>query len=516
MKRLLFTMSMFAMATISLAQTCDIDYSNNEPGTYPANLPNGAIHDAYNEDLTLVFPQDDNGVDYTLFKLTSLSLPLGLTWECLDNDCTIDPQQDAFTCVNIYGTPAESGTFTVTVKAIAMQGSTESSYTFETEIEIAPSTYANNIFTTSPAKVCQGGTVNFTLNNPINHTPIPGQTTGVTYEWDFGNGNQSTSGTPAPQTYNTIGSHDVEFIQIVDTTGFFLKKIQITAVGCDDAVGFGNPDIYIEIYDGSNNKVYTTESSPNDANLPQTYTLNLALTNPPYKINVMDDDSDNWWGTGDDNCVNGDENDYLVPILLPGVNQTGTTTQAGGVNALSFTYDIHKQVSQNFAMATVQVLKTPDVPVINVESEYPIVLNTEDMGHVYHWNIDGERAHEYTGAEIKPADNGAFTVIAVNEFGCYSTSAEEVVSAVGINNESINSFVMYPNPTSNILNIEFADWMNNSTISVIDISGRIALQTELSNNQNIQLDVSHLNSGMYSVIISKNNEYVSAKKLVIQ
>lgn len=501
------------------AQICDIDYSQNDPGSYPAQLSDGTVSQFYDQDLTIIFPQDNGNQDYMSFQITSIELPLGLSWECLDetNGCTISPQEEPYFCINIYGTPAEevSG-YTVNVNAKAtLADNSEEDYTTSTLLDINLPESTNMFFTIRPSELCEGGTVDFTNNSPISYTPIQGVTAGATYTWDFGNGNNSLSENPVGQNYNTPGTYTVSYTRVVDTIGFVLKTVRITNVGCDDAIGYGNPDIYIEIYDGDNNKVYT--SGVDDSNLPVVFNMNLMLTNPPYTINVMDDDSDNLWGTADDNCVNGDENDYPVSFGLPDVDQYGLTTKVGGTGALSFSYDVNKKVTTNQMTGTILVHANPAAPLLTMDTDAPLALYTDDNDdYIYHWNQDGNRAYEYRGSEIHPQEAGTYNVMVVDEHGCYQVSNNEVVDFTGLSVETGAAFNIYPNPAIDVVNMDFTQAVSNGTISIVDLSGRVVYTDDIAYENQVQIDVSSLRKGMYTVIFTDNNAAQTTRKLVVQ
>ena len=80
---------------------CSVDY-NYVPlganyGLNPDSLPNAYIGQFYDQDMTFFLPLDtvQSGVTVTFtdFHITSISLPLGLTWECNNssNNCHYDP-----------------------------------------------------------------------------------------------------------------------------------------------------------------------------------------------------------------------------------------------------------------------------------------------------------------------------------------------------------------------------------------------------------------------------------------
>src|SRR3989442_14519171 len=81
----------------------------------------------------------------------------------------------------------------------------------------------------------------------------------------------------------------------------------------------------------------------------------------------------------------------------------------------------------------------------------------------------------------------------------------QVKASVGINElEKHDKIKVYPNPTSNILNIK-SDSKNNSIIEITNSLG----QTILKQNYSESIDVSKLESGYYLLKISGEKNYYS-------
>lgn len=83
---------------------------------------------------------------------------------------------------------------------------------------------------------------------------------------------------------------------------------------------------------------------------------------------------------------------------------------------------------------------------------------------------------------------------------------------------SINTFekdeiVVYPNPASNLINIDLP-YQTKNPITIVDLTGHI-VQSLNSNNKHIKVDVSMLSKGVYFVNINVNNNRV-IKKIIIQ
>ncbi|KAA1247990.1 T9SS type A sorting domain-containing protein [Aquimarina sp. RZ0] len=84
------------------------------------------------------------------------------------------------------------------------------------------------------------------------------------------------------------------------------------------------------------------------------------------------------------------------------------------------------------------------------------------------------------------------------------------------NNELINSFEIYPNPTEDI--ITFTSDMTNKRIKLYDMLGRLQRNIVFKKGENT-LDLSVLESGYYLLNIldtEKSNEVIATKKLIKQ
>ncbi len=78
-----------------------------------------------------------------------------------------------------------------------------------------------------------------------------------------------------------------------------------------------------------------------------------------------------------------------------------------------------------------------------------------------------------------------------------------------------NSLAVSPNPSSGIFNIQSNASVENVAITVSDLNGRIMHQSKAENLANKQLDLNHLQNGIYILNIS-NATYNYAQKLVKQ
>lgn len=93
------------------------------------------------------------------------------------------------------------------------------------------------------------------------------------------------------------------------------------------------------------------------------------------------------------------------------------------------------------------------------------------------------------------------------------------IMTLGLNSasSSIQTFALYPNPTNGIVNAIFDVTNENSTISVMDISGKTLINQNIVGKgfQNTAIDLSVLSKGIYFVRIA-NGANISVQKVIVQ
>jgi hypothetical protein len=230
------------------AQICTIDFNQTVTGIYPDTLQPGNVGQTYATDITFVMPLDTLGYNFTNFHILSVSLPVGLSWQCNNaaNNCDYNPQVSQHGCVHISGTPLLAGQYTIDVTVIAdltvVQGYP---FTFQIYMEVLPSTasVSNNGFDMIGSSGCAPITVNFTNNNP-------GM---LSYLWNFGNGNISLSENPVPQVYTTPGDYLVHYTawNNLDTTDVYtLSNVYINSMSNygNSFPSYENADAYFKLF----------------------------------------------------------------------------------------------------------------------------------------------------------------------------------------------------------------------------------------------------------------------------
>lgn len=269
------------------------------PTLCPAQPPDATAGEAYSADITFWLPaafQDPGtgaNVDLLLMTITGVGgLPFGLALEANEPSGIYHPQENAFGCARICGTPLSSGTYAVTISVLAqvqLNGlSLNVPQQFSLPLTVLPGTGANNGFTFSPTTGCGPTTVQFNAS-------IDAQGAPVSHAWDLGDG-QTSDAAELVHTYSGPGIYSIALQTTIG--GFVLNAVNVDGVGdnwCGDVeepsvfgACTGDPDLYFVLTDGAGN-TWTSSSGDNSTSAAWTG-LGRVLTLPPYSIAFLDED----------------------------------------------------------------------------------------------------------------------------------------------------------------------------------------------------------------------------------
>jgi hypothetical protein len=415
--RIITSLIIITLTHFSFGQ-CTIDYTPTSTGIYPDTLPTGYVGQAYDTDITFFMPLDTMGYDFTNFKILSVSLPVGLNWECNNaaNGCNYNPQQSQYGCVNIAGTPLLAGQYSVDVTVIAdltiVQGYP---FTFQIYLEILPSnvTTSNDGFTMVGAAGCSPITVDFTNNNPGL----------LAYNWNFGNGNISNSENPAPQVYNAPGDYVVNYTAYGNLDTVYVYTLTNVTVNSMSNYGNGFPsfdvaDTYIKVRENGN--VIYQSSVIGNTNPAVSFTTNVLL-NPAntYVLQVYEADE-----TFGDLLFGADDFMGNHTIMLSGCNGCAVTGGDSGAGA-TVNYTVNLQTilpsPSVISVDTIHVYGYPPVPTVTYDQPSH-TLTTPDNGFSYQWYFNGSPIGGATNSTYEVLQSGIYTVIAINSSGCVAFS----------------------------------------------------------------------------------------------
>ena len=79
-----------------------------------------------------------------------------------------------------------------------------------------------------------------------------------------------------------------------------------------------------------------------------------------------------------------------------------------------------------------------------------------------------------------------------------------------------SKLTLYPNPSDHVVNIESTTLINALNISVYSIEGQLIKSIESRNSNEVSIDVTDLNSGMYFIEIIGDNAFRNVKPFVVK
>jgi PKD repeat protein len=420
MKRL-FTLLFLGLIFSSVSKSqCSIDYTYSPVGANyglsPDSLPDGYVGQFYDEDMTFFLPLDtvDGGFTVTFedFHITSISLPLGLTWECNNsaNSCHYDPVVSQYGCVKVSGFALIPGFYDVEVNLVAthslssLVGTENISFILPLTILPDTSTSSNAGFAMTNPSGCAPITVSFTNNN----------TGMLSYFWDFGNGNNSTLEHPVDQIFSQAGLYIVQYLAVQTNPAYFLESIEVVSGNCSDGALTGDPDFFYTVSTPAG--ILEEVDINNQITQPFPLTINsfnpLELTGQSVTIDLDDDDSP--WGI--DNCGS---------LVFTPIQQAGTHSTNGGGLVINYTV---MEVPANTVTSTdtIYVYDFPSVPSLVYDTLNNLIY-TDGDSIAMQWYYYNSPIPGATDTFIEPTSSGLYSLVVVNEYGCTAISLEILV-----------------------------------------------------------------------------------------
>ena len=549
-------------------------------GLSPDTLATAYVNQSYNQDLTFVLPLDtlveiegfgENLIAFEDYHITSISLPIGLSWECnnSEDNCHYNPTITQYGCVNLYGVPLEYGEFNVDVTVVATHelswavGTEEIS--FSLPLTILPNISANSGFAMTNFSGCAPLTVDFINNNPAL----------AAYSWDFGNGNVSNLENPSSQLYTEAGMYEVHYTAHSSIEPFyFLTSIQVSNAsgwGQDAEDVFGDPDPYLYLFDEEGNQIYSS-SVLVDNSFPVSWSLdNIPLSNQSYSIQVWDQDG---VFTGDDNLgsvsfdgystsstlTNGDlvvEYTILEVQPTPFADVVDTIYVYDSPNQPSFSYDEENvilsldsdslDVNYQWYYINSPIPNANNTTHIPENSGFYYVLATNDFGcstpsqdeiivvcddfapelelnsdtisymessiFEYQWFYEGEQMLGISSSYIIAEQEGTYSLLLLDQWGCKYNSNDVFFSLASLYDYDQNKLSVFPNPAWNYLDVIIDNEQSFQLLELFDMQGRKVLSQQLWDVKN-RLDIQHLQRGTYLLKVNSKGQQLT-KRIVL-
>ena len=214
--------------------------------------------------------------------------------------------------------------------------------------------------------------------------------------------------------------------------------------------------------------------------------------------------------------------DSLVWFTLPAYNDTITNGEAF-VPPISGSYEvvgINNTGCQSSDTITITIFPAPFQVELEQGMSGNLIANTTDENSL-EWFLDGD-ALNHTGFTFfydeEPFCNGVYGIIYTDENGCKSEDTLEITDAcpeeedtASVNLYEIESFNLYPNPTTNVSKITFES-LKDRLITVYDPQGKIISETKIK-ALSFDIDLTNAVRGTYFIKVV-SNERVGHAKLI--
>lgn len=179
----------------------------------------------------------------------------------------------------------------------------------------------------------------------------------------------------------------------------------------------------------------------------------------------------------------------LYGANINGATQSTYTATASGNYRV---YEVSTAGCHDTSAVAVDTVNALPQPVIQTNG---LILSTNTVYSAYQWNLNGQPISGATNSTYLATQNGNYSLTVTNSNGCQGTSADSVISGVGVANVEMKHIKVYPNPASSTVKIDSPIPVN---VVLHAIDGKVIFTKENATF----IDVSGLASGTYMLRIS--------------
>lgn len=293
------------------------------------------------------------------------------------------------------------------------------------------------------------------------------------------------------------------------------------------------------LYNGDSEEFYVVDINSGNVELINTLSLNLYWSENWADWGTLGFDGQDWIANYRSNQIvaHNIDNDASVDITsFTGISDLSSFTYHEGTNRMYFHYEGSGQFGGSsetlgYVDADATIILNPNGNVgcpsrieftfneIDLgndtticENEAPLVLEAGNDFESYTWNGDNNDWNIFPVTET-----GEYIVEAVDEIGCdvIDTIVVTVDECLGLDELSAEALTVYPNPTSGVFTIDFNAAVDNATVNIIDLQGKVCYTTVLENGTSSKtIEASQLENGIYILSI-ETSEYQTKTQIVV-
>lgn len=207
---------------------------------------------------------------------------------------------------------------------------------------------------------------------------------------------------------------------------------------------------------------------------------------------------------------------WILPNGWTGSSVTNSISTIATVQAESGVLSVSAANVCGFSSPTIlNVVSLVNNTVSYDPNTYTITANA--VGVTYNWvlcNSNGTFTGSYGNQQLFTPTFGGLYAVEISDNGCTGISECINVSFVAVEENSMEDFTIYPNPTNSTVNIQFENFENSADLKIITLSGQTVINQkidQLNSEKVMSLDVSNLKTGIYFVKVGNHTE-----KLIIE
>jgi hypothetical protein len=162
-------------------------------------------------------------------------------------------------------------------------------------------------------------------------------------------------------------------------------------------------------------------------------------------------------------------------------------------------------------------LTEPDELEVTIVETSPFVLELSTVtggtpSYTYAWYESGNNVG--TGTSYVVSTNGTYSLEATDANNCTNTSNSITYNVASVINGEEVSFRVYPNPFREEATIDFGYTVNEATISIVDIYGKLIEQHEVVNASSFIITNKNKASGVYFMKMEAESENIFVKLII--
>ena len=162
-------------------------------------------------------------------------------------------------------------------------------------------------------------------------------------------------------------------------------------------------------------------------------------------------------------------------------------------------------------------LTEPDELEVTIVETSPFVLELSTVtggtpSYTYAWYESGNNVG--TGTSYVVSTNGTYSLEATDANNCTNTSNSIAYNVASVINGEEVSFRVYPNPFREEATIDFGYTVNEATISIVDIYGKLIEQHEVVNASSFIITNKNKASGVYFMKMETANKLYNTKIII--